>query len=119
MTTYDRVAGHPLAGVPQDVLTVARDVLAGCPGIDPNQSSDAADAVVQGLHEDGYLTWSRRAPTREDLLLALVAARDEWEFARRFVDDVGGDGAPSLLEHLTDAVVEPLVRRLVGGDGRG
>jgi hypothetical protein len=43
-------------------------------------------------------------PNRESLILAFMTCQREWE-----AGDV--DGAPSLLEHLVDDLVLPLLRR--------
>lgn len=105
MNPYDQIPGHPLAGVPDVVLLTARTVLHGCAGIDPNESDDAADAVVQGLREGGYVTWPGRAPDRESLVLAVFVA------IAHAVDDDGD--RRSTAEVAVDALL-PLIRQLTG-----
>jgi hypothetical protein len=61
VTRYDEVPGHPLAGVPQEVLDVARRVLNDAANydreVDPNVCDPMADAVVMALREASYLNW--------------------------------------------------------------
>lgn len=56
-TEYDEYEGHPLAGVPQEVLDVAREVVlderAALGGVD--EAAALADAVVLALKEAGHL----------------------------------------------------------------
>lgn len=113
MTRYDAVAGHPLAGVPQEVLDVARDTLAqGASEVRFTDGTDAydadvqavADAIVQNLHAAGFIRWPVLAPSRSELIGALAVCQREWEQG----DQV--DESATLLEHIVDDVVLPLVR---------
>lgn len=108
MTRYDAILGHPLAGVPLEVLEVARttldDATSGELGADVEV---VADRVVAQLHRAGHVTWSRRLPHREDLVLALMAETQDYEN-----DD--DDETRSYLEYLVDGVVLPLLRRYNG-----
>lgn len=64
MTRYDEWPNHPLAGVPQEILDVARAVTDEaadvCHDIDPELSWPLADAIVLQLHVAGHLTWAER-----------------------------------------------------------
>lgn len=105
MTSYDRVAGHPLAGVPLDVLTVARSALETAARdrlTFADTTEDVADRVVEALHEEGYLTWPQRLPDREALVLACQSAA--WQ----------AEEHTSVIEAIVDEVVIPLLRRVNG-----
>jgi hypothetical protein len=109
VTRYDEVAGHPLAGVPQDVLTVAETAITayaqGQPqqGVDEHDAEDLAALVVGGLHEAGYVTWPGRAPDRESLVLAVMQVQDDY---RRFQDDED----VTFAERVVDALIVPLLK---------
>jgi hypothetical protein len=108
VTRYDVTPGHPLAGVPEDVLLTAREALGAFDEVDDwddNVVCEVGDAVVANLATRGYVTWSSRVPDRESLILALMVCQHEWEEG-----DV--DGSPSLLEHLVDDMVLPLLRNV-------
>lgn len=58
MTVYDDYPNHPLAGVPQEVLDVARRVLTDAitwHDVDPHFAKPIADSVVLALVEAGYV----------------------------------------------------------------
>lgn len=60
MTRYDGTPGHPLAGVPQEVLNAARDVLIAAThshDVDAELAEPIADSVVAALHRANYLDW--------------------------------------------------------------
>jgi hypothetical protein len=109
VTRYDRIAGHPLAGVPQDVLTVAEAAITAYAqrqpqqGVDEHDAEDLAALVVGGLHEEGYVTWPTRVPDRESLVLACQTAA--WQ----------ADEERSIVEAIVDEVVLPLLATLGGG----
>jgi hypothetical protein len=57
-TEYDEWEGHPLNGVPQEVLDLARRVMRECAQygfLDPDDSAPIADAVVMTLHQAGRI----------------------------------------------------------------
>ena len=108
MTRYDEVPGHALAGVPQDVLDVARAVLLSAAfinDVDDEQSEPIADAVVAALREAGFIRLSV-APSRDQVIFNLRYEHKVWE---EF--EAGGNTRRSLYTHLADEVVEPLLDR--------
>lgn len=108
-TRYDAVAGHPLAGVPVQVLNVARWSLATATDADLSDEDEreaVADMIVSTLHTAGYVTWPRRLPMRTTLVAALVDARLRWEAASA----VPNATVPPLTTYLVDEVVVPLLR---------
>jgi len=67
MTRYDEYPHHPLNGVPQEVLDVARKVLneaALYRDVDAEFADGIADSVVSELLDAGFLTW----PDQDDPL---------------------------------------------------
>lgn len=60
MTRYDAYPDHPLNGVPQEVLDVARiatDAAEMTKDLYEGHSRALADAVVSHLHGAGFITW--------------------------------------------------------------
>jgi hypothetical protein len=105
VTRYDRIAGHPLAGVPLDVLTVARAAVESAARdriTFADTTDDVADRVVEALHEEGYVVWPGRLPDRESLVLACQTAA--WQASEH----------TPVIEAIVDEVVLPLLRRLNG-----
>ena len=61
MTEYDKYSDHPLHGVPEEVLKVARDQMAEAGsefGMDAGDVESVADAIVSALNTHGYITWT-------------------------------------------------------------
>lgn len=57
-TVYDEYEGHPLSGVPLEVLQVAEKALDDAVmtnDVDPHQAEPIAHAVVSELRKAGYL----------------------------------------------------------------
>jgi len=107
VTEYDEFEDHPLAGVPQEVLDVARAVTAeaaqwDCVAVD--EADPVADSVVAQLHRAGFITWSRDVPDRETLVLALTQVIYVWNHQL-----VAYAGSQSLSEWIVDAFVRPLL----------
>lgn len=112
-TRYDAVPGHPLAGVPREVLDVAYDALGAwelTDDVGDDELRAVADAVVANLRSRGYVTWPTRLPDRESLVLALVGVANEYVADEEH--QVGSYG-----EFVIDRFVLPLLRRLNGDDG--
>jgi len=115
MTQHDDVSL-----IPAEVFEVVRDTLAQVvPSmrvvsrvVDPGDVQAVARTIVENMRDAGYVTWPSRVPDRESLVLALVVCQREWE-----AGDV--DGAPSLLEHLVDDMVLPLLRHVAGASEGG
>lgn len=62
MTEYDAYPDHPLCGVPQEVLDVARKPVRDAAerhDVDSDVADPIADAVVAQLAEHGYLRFGR------------------------------------------------------------
>lgn len=58
MTVYDDYPNHPLAGVSQDVLNVARSVVRDAfdwGSLDRDDAEPLADSVVSALVQAGYV----------------------------------------------------------------
>lgn len=87
-----------------EVFALAREHLAGCPGVDPNESDDNADSLVYTLYRAGYVTWPGRAPDREALILAVMTAQS-WQ---------SNEDGRSVSEYLVDTVILPLIAGTVG-----
>lgn len=111
MTRYDSVPGHPLAGVPQATLNVARAVLGNAQDVDLNDTDERnalADHVVLALLEEGYLGWLERHPDRESLVLAVMQVQRDYA---SFQDDED----VSFAERVVDALVLPLLQATRAG----
>jgi hypothetical protein len=111
VTRYDRVAGHPLAGVPRELLETIYRALGDWPEVAELPDNDIVsigDAVAANLNVRGYLAWPTRVPDRESLVLAVVQLQDDY---RRFQDDED----VSFAERVVDAVVLPLLNVTVTG----
>lgn len=120
MTQYDRVAGHPLAGVPGELLQDVYDTLAqGVPEVDCGHGTVDEDdlrvlteTLVAGLLDAGYLTWPPSPlPDRESLILGLNLAINE------YLADAEARRRGSVVEAVVDRVVLPLLRRSNGEHG--
>lgn len=107
MTHPDRVAGHPLTGVPEDVLLVAREAVGAfdeTDSWDDDVVRELGDAVVANLTSRGYVTWPGRAPDRESLVIAVMFAQ-AWQ---------SNEDGRTVSEYLVDTVVLPLIAGIVG-----
>jgi hypothetical protein len=112
VTRYDEVAGHPLAGVPQEVLDTAYAAVGAWEVVNDAPDEEVrflADALVANLNARGFITWPDRLPDRDALVLALTLE------VARFVDDPADQRG--TMEVAVDEVVMPLLRRLVGEPG--
>lgn len=114
MTQYDDVPGHPLAGVPGELLQDVYDTLAqGVPEVDCGHGTVDEDdlrvlteTLVAGLLDAGYLTWPPSPPPdRESLILGLNLAINE------YLADTEARRRGSVVEAVVDQVVLPLLRR--------
>lgn len=120
MTRYDDVPGHPLAGVPGELLQDVYDTLAqGVPEVDCGHGTVDEDdlrvlteTLVAGLLGAGYLTWPPSpAPDRESLILGLNLA------INGYLADAEARRRGTVVEAVVDQVVLPLLRRSNGGHG--
>lgn len=103
----DRVAGHPLAGVPRKVLETVYDALGAWKFTDDmtdNEVCEVGDALAANLNARGYLTWPERLPSRDALLLALDGVAYEYRNS--------DDESRSFNEWVVDGLVLPLLRSL-------
>lgn len=110
VTRYDRIAGHPLAGVPRELLETIYRALGDWPDVAELPDNDIVsigDAVAANLSVRGYLTWPTRAPDRESLVLALMQVAREYERS--------DDASRSYHEWIVDDVILPLLSQLGGG----
>lgn len=113
MTHRDRTSGHPLTGVPEEVLLRAHEALGAWEETDAWDDSvirEVAAALVANLNSSGFITWPGRAriPDRETLVLAVMSAQ-AWQSSE--------DGR-SVAEYLVDTVVLPLLLGVAGPTSR-
>lgn len=116
MTPYDEVPGHPLAGVPPEIIRTARAVLGQARDVDLHDTDDRnalADAVTLALRQSGHLTWHTWSPgpDRESLILGLNLA------INAYLADDEARRRGTVVELVVDDVILPLLRRSNGDAG--